>query len=70
MDIVEEKGLGGWAKGLVDETRDLGKPLQTEKNRERMNGLGAKAIRFTSHFTAMHLAIQCSDDRVIPWQRA
>ena len=31
VDIVEGKGKGGWAKGLADETRDRGTPLQTKK---------------------------------------
>ena len=47
IDNVEGKGKGGWAKGLVDETQDRGKPLQPMKKgmRERMNGLGTKATR-------------------------
>ena len=27
IDIDEDKGKGGWAKGLLAETRDRGKPL-------------------------------------------
>lgn len=63
IDNVEGKGQGGWAKGLVNETQDRGKPLQPKKKamRERMNGLGAKATRLTDHFTAMHFTIQSLD---------
>ena len=71
IDIVEDKGKGGWAKGLADESRDRGKSLQPMRKgiRERMNGLEAKATRLTSHFVAMHFAIQGGGDRVFPWQR-
>ena len=32
LDNVEDKGKVGWTKGLDDETRDRGKPLQPMKN--------------------------------------
>ena len=69
IDNVEGKGKGGWANGLADETQDRGKPLQPMKKgmRERMNGLGAKATRLTSHFAAMHLTIQGAGDWVAVW---
>ena len=71
IDTVEGKGKGGWAKGLADETRHQGKPLQPMKKgiNERMNGLGTKATRLTSHLTAMHFTIQSLGNRMVPRQR-
>ena len=45
IGIDEDKGKGGWTKGLADETRDRGKPLQPSKKgmREGIYGLRAKS---------------------------
>ena len=73
IDNDEDKGKGGWAKGLVDESQNKGKPLQTKKKsmREGMDpSLSTKkATRLTGHFLVMHLEIERSGNLVIPWQR-
>ena len=71
IDNVEDKGKDGWAKGLDDETRDRGKPLQPMKKgiREGMELIPVNKKSDTTYRPFCGDAPQnLSGAGVIPWQ--